>query len=660
MSVKNFKAIIEQVDLVDYVEKFSEVNLSGSQFRGVCPICKHGNESEFVIYDHKKFHCFVCHSSGDIIDLAQAMHNVDFDSAVHILADEFNIDIQHDDGYQRRKNLSLQFKSFADKCHSRVDSVRTYLEKKRGLSSNTIDTFYLGSNDHGEVVIPFIDHNGRHIGHAIRRFEGSPKYINSKNNELFTKSEFLFNLRNARSLIDHTDQLYLVEGYFCAMTLHQYGYAAVAYNSSQLSKQQCSVLQLLHRSFPKMTVILVPDNDGVAYPLVSKSRRNILSHAPDVPFLVQRLPKGIKDINELDSAGRFNEFDSIEPIGLDEFVLSYEISKLSSTEAERKFAAKFIREVHDPISCDIISKFLAERWHVDISVVREFLKVSKNERHLAEDFKNPIQCYQETRAMLIDKRIQYGITALDEGVRGGGRRKDVTFIGASAGTGKTFLSVQMCVDMVARQFKNVVFFSMEMSAGALYERILSNLLGKSTDEVDSLIRDADPSVEPYLAKLKEHLYVIDKNGLTVKNVDDYIKEANATLFDGKLDVVFIDYIQYMRGCSEYQVLAETAKGMKPIAKDNNIHLIVISQLNRGAKPWEKPDLGALKGGGDLEASADNVFLMWRPSSNPNLDPREFEISKYDIMLCVAKARNGSSVNEIALAIDPHSSRIKVK
>ena len=271
---------------------------------------------------------------------------------------------------------------------------------------------------------------------------------------------------------------------------------------------------------------------------------------------------------------------------------------------------------------------------------------------------------------MLDPRLQYGITALDDGVRGGGRRKDVTFIGASAGAGKTFLSVQMCVDMIVRQGKNAVFFSMEMSAGALYERVLSCLLQISTDELARRTRNNDSTVEKCLYALKQHLYIIDKNGLTIEQIDAYVKEANSKLFDGNLDVVFIDYIQYMRGCTEYQVLAETAKGMKPLAKDNNIHVVVISQLNRGANTWDKPNLGNLKGGGDLEASADNVFLLWRPYSDPKkttdketgapLDHRYIADMKNEVMLCVAKARNGASIEDITLVIDPNTSRIKVK
>ena len=227
MASLNIKSVIEQVDLVEYAEKFTNLSQCGSQFRGVCPICHHGNDSEFVVYNHRSFHCFVCGASGDIINLIECIKQVDFFNAVESLAEELNIDIQRDHSYVKRKSISNKHKDFVAKCKANVNTVEDYLTKKRGLRAETIKEFELGANEQGNVVIPFIDENNRYVGIALRKFEGNPKYVNSKNNELFTKAEFLFNLRGAKSKLNN--ELYLVEGYFCAMTLHQEGYAAAAY-----------------------------------------------------------------------------------------------------------------------------------------------------------------------------------------------------------------------------------------------------------------------------------------------------------------------------------------------------------------------------------------------------------------------------------------------
>ena len=436
--------------------------------------------------------------------------------------------------------------------------------------------------------------------------------------------------------------------------------AAVAYNSSQPTKQHLQKIQKLSVMYPDITVVLVPDNDDVAPALVSKVRKNVLQYCPDVPFEVLMLPEGEKDVNEFFADGHTSEkFEELPRRPIDMFALEYELNKCSSISAERKVAERFAKTVKDNLMLINISDMLSERWGLDKRAVEGFLNVSLLDETLDADFKDPDTCLAETRRMLEEKQVQYGITALDSGVRGGGRRKDVTFIGGYSSCGKTMLAVQMLTDMVVRQGKNVLFFSMEMSAGAIYERILANLLKRPTDIVDEMIMQGNILVYEVLEKLKQRLVVVDKNGLSIQQVDKYIKDANAKLFDGKLDVVFIDYIQYMRDCSKFEVLAETAKGMKPLAKDNEIHVVVLSQLNRGSRIWEKPSMADLKGGGDLEASADNIFLLWRPGKNPELLPEEAALRRDEIMLAVGKARNGSKIEEVSLTMDAQTSRIRV-
>ena len=654
----NIQTVIDQVDLVEYAERLTELTKQGDVYRGVCPICKHDNNTEFVVYDHKTFHCWACGQSGDVINLVRARDHVDFYTAVETLADELNIDIARDPKYVQRKAIVNNHKELAIQRHKNVSVVKDYLNKKRALTDETINDFMLGADNYGNVNIPLIDVNGRYVGEAIRRFEGTPKYLTNKNDDVFVKSEFLYNLRGAKEQLTNT--LYMVEGFFCAMSLHQAGLAAVAYNSSQPTKQHLLKLQKIHVMYPEMTVVLVPDNDGIAYPLVSKVRKNVLKYAPDVPFEVLILPEGEKDVNDFFSDGGTREqFEELKRIPIDIFVLTSELDKCSSISAERKVVERFSKSVQDNLMLINIADTLSERWHMERKAILDFLDVSQSDTRLDDDFKGPEQCLMETKKMLTEVSMQYGVTAVDDGVRGGGRRKDVTFIGGYSSSGKTFLTICMAMDMVVRQRKRILYFSMEMSAGALYERVIACLLKRPTDIVDEMIKAGDPLVYNVLEKLKQYMYVVDKNGLDIEQVDKYIKKANVKLFDGNLDVVFIDYIQYMKNCSQYDVLAETAKGMKPLAKENDIHVVVLSQLNRGARIWEKPSMADLKGGGDLEASADNIFLLWRPGRNPDMLPEEAKLKKDVVMLGIGKARNGAKIEEVELVMDANASRIRL-
>lgn len=653
----NVKTLIEQVDLVDYAEKFTDLSKQGDSYRGVCPVCKHDNNSEFQIYDHKTYHCWACGSSGDVINLIKDMNSVDFYTAVEMLADELNVDIEQDKGYKERKEKVSKRQQYALENHKNVKTVKDYLTKERGLSEETIEYFKLGADQRGNVTIPFVDVNGRYVGSAIRRFEGTPKYLTNRNDDVFVKAEFLYNMRGAKEKL--TNRLYLVEGFFCAMSLWQNNFAGVAYNSSQPSKQHLQQIGKLRKLYPELTVTLVPDNDGVAYPLVEKVRKNILRYAPDLPVEILLLPEGIKDVNDYFVAGHTaEEWENLPTEPIDLFVLKTELDKCSSILAERAVVEAFVKTVSNNLMLLQIGEYLSERWKQDKKAVNGFLDVSQEGECLTEDFKDPEQCTRETLEMLKTPCVSYGVPTLDEGIRGAGRRKDVTFIGGYSSSGKTLLTICMAVDMVVRQRKKVIYFSMEMSAGALYERVLAYILQRPSDIVDEMLLAGDELVYNCLEKLKEHLYVIDKNGLTIGQVDAYIKDAKARLFDGELDCVFIDYIQYMKGCAEFSILAETAKGMKPLAKENNIHVVVLSQLNRGSRIWEKPTMADMKGGGDLEASADNILLIWRPDKDPALLPEEAALKRGTVMVAVGKARNGAKVEEVEMYIDGATSRIR--
>ena len=643
--------------MVDFAEKYTDLQKQGDVYRGVCPVCQHDNNSEFVVYDHATYHCWACGSSGDVINLLRDKYKLDFFAAAEKLAEIMNVDLTHDKGYKAKKEAITKQKDWAENCKRNLKVVKDYLNKKRGLSDSTIEYFQLGADEYGNVSVPLVDANGRYVSWAVRRFEGQPKYLTGKNNEIFTKSEFLYNLRGAKEKLTNT--LYMVEGFFCAMSLYQADLAGVAYNSSQPSKQHIQKIAALLRHHSEMTVVLVPDNDGVAYPLVSKVRKNILQYAPELPVEVLLLPDGCKDVNDFFVAGHSSEeFEALPRIQLDLFVLTQELDKCGSLTAERRLVEGFVKSVKDNLTRLQIADFLAERWKSPVEAVIDFIHASRQGLQLDSDFKDPDQCIAETVKMLKEPVMQYGLDTLDNGIRGAGRRKDVTIIGGSSGCGKTFLVVNMAADMVVRQRKHIVFFSLEMSAGALFERVIACLLKRSTDIVDKMLLQGDPLAYQVLEKLREYIYVVDKNGLTIEEIDAYVKTANSKKFDGQLDCIFIDYLQYMKGCSEYQVLAETAKGLKPLAKNNNIHVVALSQLNRGINAWERPDVGKLKGGGDLEASADEVLLLWRPDKDPNLMPEERELKKNKIMVAIGKARHGARIDETELKLNPATSRIE--
>ena len=148
-------------------------------------------------------------------------------------------------------------------------------------------------------------------------------------------------------------------------------------------------------------------------------------------------------------------------------------------------------------------------------------------------------------------------------------------------------------------------------------------------------------VEELLAKLSEYLIVFDGNRYSIDDIERRIKLVNSrSLLKGDVDVVIVDYFGYMSGTSTFEDASVSARKMKAIAKDNNVIMVMLSQLNRGSMASEEPTMQNLKSTGDLEASGDIVLLLWRPAKDPTLSLEEREKLLYVTRAKIDKARDG--------------------
>lgn len=108
--------------------------------------------------------------------------------------------------------------------------------------------------------------------------------------------------------------------------------------------------------------------------------------------------------------------------------------------------------------------------------------------------------------------ISLGFPTIDTSINGGVRKGEVVIIGAYAGVGKTFIAGEMALHAAIRQNLNVLFFSLEMSAGALMERLASAVLGISTLDFEKKHADGDlDEIYPkIIEKLGRRIFIDDK------------------------------------------------------------------------------------------------------------------------------------------------------
>lgn len=244
--------------------------------------------------------------------------------------------------------------------------------------------------------------------------------------------------------------------------------------------------------------------------------------------------------------------------------------------------------------------------------------------------------------------LNYGLSDLNR-ITNGLQNSDLIVIAARPGMGKTSLMLHIAKS-ICEQNKKGLIYSLEMSSSQLVQRMVNGISEVNPDNIKSgninqYEYDKINSAYAYIENLP--LYVDDKPSIRV----NYIK--NTALKKKKkdgLDFIMIDYLQLLnldyKGNNEStraEKVGKAANDLKAIAKQLNIPVILLSQLNRGLETRNSkiPNLSDLKESGGIEEAADIVMFIYRPEQY-KLDSFEDGSSSYMAgQIIIAKHRNGS-------------------
>ena len=211
-----------------------------------------------------------------------------------------------------------------------------------------------------------------------------------------------------------------------------------------------------------------------------------------------------------------------------------------------------------------------------------------------------------------------GIDCVDEFFDGGFERQNMVIVAGRPSMGKTAFGMTLALSM-AQQF-NVLVFSMEMSKRELTRRavssigsIPSNWLKGSHDGGNDGYWEAITTANESLCKRKIHMD--DRSNLSMSQIRKTCKKQKRKY---GLDVVVIDYLGLMKfpsskGSLRAQEIGDVTKMIKALAKDLNICVILLHQLNRGntERTDKRPSMSDLRDSGNIEQDADNVLLLHR-------------------------------------------------
>jgi DNA primase len=316
----DFKETVrQQADIVRVVGDYVKLKKSGAQnYSGLCPF--HGEKTpSFSVHATRQFfHCFGCGKSGDVFKFIQEIEKVSFPEAVRLLAQklglalpktQYSSEYEAEDARQRGQLIEIHERAgkFFEEQLRRPEGAhaREYLAG-RGLSAETIHTFRIGfapdsgftlkdrlktdfseealrasglfswkegadpgamySRFRNRVMFPIANENGKIIaftGRTLAKDEKSgPKYLNSPETPIYSKSRVLYNLDRAKEAIRKLGYVILVEGQMDCIAVYSAGFHNVAASSGTAFTE--TQVRLLGRFSKDIVVNFDPDTAGAA------------------------------------------------------------------------------------------------------------------------------------------------------------------------------------------------------------------------------------------------------------------------------------------------------------------------------------------------------------------------------------------------------------
>ncbi|MGY6531003.1 MAG: DNA primase [Cyanobacterium sp.] len=348
----------EKIDLVEIVSDYVVLQKKGREFSGLCPFHDEKSPSFTVSPTKQLYYCFGCGAGGGAIRFLMDINKQSFKEVVLNLAHRYQIPVKSLAPEQQKeiqKQISLReqlYEILAVTTSFYQHSLRQkegeealqYLTQKRDLDEEIIQQFKLGyapnnwetlykylveikgypamlvaqaglikERQKGDgyidyfrnrLMIPISDKEGRIIAFGARSLDDTlPKYLNSPETELFSKSKTLFALDKAKKIIAKEDKAIVVEGYFDAIALHRYNIKnAVAVLGTALTE---SHVKLLSRYTESKEIIVNFDADKAGLKATERAIKEVenLIYSGQMKLKVVNIPDG-KDADEFLALGQ--------------------------------------------------------------------------------------------------------------------------------------------------------------------------------------------------------------------------------------------------------------------------------------------------------------------------------------------------------------------
>jgi replicative DNA helicase len=251
-----------------------------------------------------------------------------------------------------------------------------------------------------------------------------------------------------------------------------------------------------------------------------------------------------------------------------------------------------------------------------------------------------------------------GFTELDK-MTSGLHPGEMTIIAARPSMGKTAFSLNVAQHIALRAKKVIAYFSLEMGKEAMMMRMLSSEARVNMNEIrNGKIQDsAWPKLINAASALSEAgIFIDDTPGMSPFEIRSRARRLKA---EHGLDCIMIDYLQLMsmkqKFSSREQEVAEISKSLKSIAKELQVPIIALAQLNRGVegRADRRPMLSDLRESGSIEQDADVIMMLYRD----DYYDKEDQDKQGHAEVIIGKQRNGAT-GTVKLRFDAQYNRFR--
>jgi replicative DNA helicase len=244
-----------------------------------------------------------------------------------------------------------------------------------------------------------------------------------------------------------------------------------------------------------------------------------------------------------------------------------------------------------------------------------------------------------------------GFSAIDR-ITLGWQPSDLVIVAARPSMGKTAFVLSMAREMTVAHNLPLAFFSLEMSSEQLVKRLMMSESGLPSDAIRGgrKMRDYEwRQLEETVQKLRAApLYIDDTPALSIF---EFRSKARKLVMAHGIKAIVIDYLQLMTGPPDMQKgmreqeVSAISRSLKAIAKDLNVPVIALSQLNRSVEIRggnKRPQLSDLRESGAIEQDADLVLFIHRPEKMGIMEDESGASTAGMAEILIAKHRNGAT------------------